>query len=205
MSVQPDELTFDYVTGTLGPVERAAFERDLAGSAALRAEVAEVTELLAGLALTLPSVSASPDLRDRVLRSASVASWAPFVDRVARVWDLSVAAVQAEFRRALSPDAWEPGPMPAVTLVHLLGGPATAGADVGIVRFAPGTAFPRHGHSASETYVVLQGRIDDSSGRVELPGDVVTYDADLVHSFVTDPDQPTIIALVLRGELKILG
>lgn len=205
MSSPVDDLVFDYVNGTLGPVDRAAFERELAGSASLRSEVADVTELLAGLALTVPAPAPSAGLRDRVLRTAQVGSWAPYVTLVARVWDLSVAAVQQEFRRALAPESWGPGPMPGLSLLHLEGGPAAAGADVGIVIFEPGTAFPHHGHTSSESYVVLQGRILDSSGRVELPGDIIEYTEDVIHNFTTDPDQQTAIALVLRGELRILG
>lgn len=200
-----DDLVFDYVNGTLGPVERAAFERELSASSSLRSEVADVAELLAGLAFALPTPAPSAGLRDRVLRTAQVGSWAPFVALVARVWDLSVAAVQQEFQRAVTPESWGPGPMPGISLFHLEGGPAAAGADVGIVIFEPGTAFPHHGHTSSESYVVLQGRIFDSSGRVELPGDVIAYTEDTIHSFTTDPDQPTVIALVLRGELRILG
>lgn len=205
MNTPMDDLVFDYVNGTLGPVERAAFERDLAGSAALQAEVADARELLAGLALVLPAVAPTGGLRERVLRSAQVGAWEPFLARVAQVWDLSVEAVLAQFRRAADPAQWGPGPMPGITLFHLEGGPATAGADVGIVTFAPGTAFPLHGHSAAEQYVLLQGRIFDSAGRVELPGETVEYTADVVHSFTTDPEQETCIALVLRGELRIGG
>jgi anti-sigma factor ChrR (cupin superfamily) len=196
-----DDLVFDYVSGTLGPVELAAFERDLEGSAVLRGEVEFAREVLSGLALDLAPVAPSPSLRDRVLASSRVSAWDRFADAVARLWDVSVERTRAEFARAMAPESWSPGPVPGVSLFHLDGGPAVATADVGIVRFAPGTQFFHHSHTERERYVVLEGCLFDSNGTVEGPGDEVENSGTTFHSFSTDPTQDTVIALVLHGEL----
>jgi anti-sigma factor ChrR (cupin superfamily) len=48
--------------------------------------------------------------------------------------------------------------------VHLVGGSATAGADVGFVRITAGTTFPPHRHLGEEHVLVLQGSYQDSDG-----------------------------------------
>lgn len=198
-----DDELMDYLNGALGPVERAALDRELAASPALRAELDELQELLAGLAAALPVTPPDPALRARVLGDVERTGWARFVDAIARVWDLGVAEVRAVLEATADPARWEPGPAPGTLLFHLEGGPATAGADVGVVRFAPGTPFPAHDHGESEDYVVLQGALHDSSGRVERPGDVIHNDAGTCHTFVTDPDEDTVIAITLRGGLQL--
>lgn len=198
-----DDELMDYLNGALGPVERAALDRELAASPALRAELDELQELLSGLADTLPRAAPDPALRARVLGEVERTGWARFVDAIARVWDLGVAEVRAVLEATADPARWEPGPAPGTLLFHLDGGPATAGADVGVVRFAPGTPFPLHGHGEDEDYVVLQGALHDSSGRVERPGDVVHNGPEVCHAFRTDPDEDTVIAITLRGGLHI--
>jgi len=200
-----DEELLAWITGTASVAERAALGRELATSPELRAELDEATERLAALALALPTARAPSALRDRLVGEVERAGWRRFVDAIGRVWDLGVAEVEAVILATADPARWEPGPAPGTRLFHLAGGPATAGADVGVVRFAPGTTFPAHGHGGAEVYVVLQGALHDSSGRIERPGDVVNNGPDTHHQFVTDPEEDTLIAITLHGGLVIGG
>lgn len=204
VEIGEDEV-LDYVLGAMEPAGVQAFEAALARDPELAARVREAEELLAAQALLLPPVSPSPQGRTRLLEALVPTGWSAFAERAGRVWDLSVEAVRAVFRDAMDAARWEPGPVPGTWLFHLEGGPATAGADVGIVRFEPGTVFPRHGHGESEHYVVLDGLLHDDAGHDERPGDLVRREGDGRHGFVVDPAGPAHIAIVLRGGLHLDG
>ncbi len=153
---------------------------------------------LAALAVAGKRPVRSPD-RARLLASAVRPGWEPWTERVAALWDVSPAQVRAEFGRAGSPREWEPSPVPRVDAFHLDGGPATAGADVGLVRIPDGYGFPLHGHSGTEEYVVLQGVMRFADGHREYPGDRVRHGDSVTHSYVAEGD--VVVAIVMRGEL----
>jgi len=90
-------------------------------------------------------------------------------------------------------------PGPNVSLVHLLGGPATAGADVGFVRVDAGTTFPPHRHLGEEHVLVLQGSYQDSDGSSARAGDLVHMPAGSAHTFTAGPDTDLIYAVVVHG------
>jgi len=202
MSSAFDERVLDYVLGALDEEETLQFEREMERSAALRAMCREAEELLVLSAEALAPVAPSPDLKLRVMEATVPSAWLGLVDRVARVWDLTVGEVRRTLARAMDSAEWEAGPVRGVSLFHLEGGPSTAGADVGIVRFEAGLPFPNHGHGGDEDYVLLEGVLHDSSGQVEHAGDVVGHGGDEIHSFLVDPSGPAYLALVLRGPLR---
>ncbi|MSP57007.1 MAG: hypothetical protein EXR69_15605 [Myxococcales bacterium] len=140
----------------------------------------------------------SPD-RARLLASVMRPGWMPWTDRVAALWDLPVDEVEGQFRSAGFPAAWSPSPVPMVDAFHLVGGPATAGADVGLVRIQSGQTFPAHSHGGTEEYVVLEGVMRFGDGHREYPGDRVRHDASVTHSYVAEGD--VVVAIVLRGGL----
>lgn len=141
----------------------------------------------------------SPGLRERLLNSAVQPGWLAWTGRVASLWDLSEEAVRAEFAKAASADAWGPSPVPTVMAFHLSGGPATAGADVGLVRIPDGFQFPHHGHGECEEYVVLQGCMRFPDGHREHPGDRIRNDGAVCHRYFAEGE--VIVAIVLRGGL----
>lgn len=202
----PDEQLVDMVCSPLPPEARAWLEAERVRAPALDEALLETEEALALLALGLEPVAPSAETWRRVQSDVEVGAWSRFTAEVGRVWDLAADEVRAVFERASGVARWEPGPVAGVWLFHLEGGPATAGADVGLIRFEAGTRFPTHGHGQEETYVVLQGRILDDRGTVEVPGDVVHNDAGLVHAYTCDPErEDTVIAITLRGGLWFPG
>jgi anti-sigma-K factor RskA len=64
------ELSGGYALGVLDEPDREAFEAHLATCAACTAEVRDLTEVAATLALDLPQIDPPPALRERVLRAA---------------------------------------------------------------------------------------------------------------------------------------
>lgn len=188
----------EYALGTLPEAERAQLERELGPH--LADEVAAASEALGALALALPPVRPSPGLRARLLASARGAGrFAPFIDRLARMIDVAAERARELLASLERADVWQASPGAGVSLVHLLGGPAVATADVGFVRVAAGTTFPPHRHIGDEHVLVLQGSYLDSDGRTARAGDQVAMPAGSSHHFTAGPDVDLIYAVVVYG------
>jgi anti-sigma factor ChrR (cupin superfamily) len=140
-----------------------------------------------GLARLLQAV-AEPPLR-----------YAPFFDRLARLWDLDEPAVVRVLERSRDARAWRRGPLPGVRWISVRGGPKTAGLSVYLARFAPGLRFPRHRHPGPETVLVLEGGYSDSSGRVVSAGDIQEMAAGSEHALSVDGDATCIVAVRQSG------
>lgn len=74
-------------------------------------------------------------------------------------------------------------------------------ASLRLLRIAPDTAVPDHGHSGIELTMVLQGAFRDSGGRYGR-GDVEIADADTVHTPVAEPGLPCICLAATAGRLR---
>ena len=59
---------------------------------------------------------------------------------------------------------WVPSPLPGVERVMLDRLGAERGRATSLVRYAPGSSFPAHGHPGGEEILVLQGTFSDESG-----------------------------------------
>lgn len=59
---------------------------------------------------------------------------------------------------------WVPSPQSGVERRHLEREDTESGRATSIVRYAPGTAFPRHYHPGGEEYLVLRGAFSDETG-----------------------------------------
>jgi anti-sigma factor ChrR (cupin superfamily) len=124
--------------------------------------------------------------------------YAPFFDRVAELFDLSNAAVIAEFARLAEPNVWRFAGLPGVRTVLVRGGPRVVGAEVSFARFAPGTRFPRHRHNGVERVLVLEGQYEDSHGIVHHAGELREWAPSTNHGFRVGPE-PCIFASVVFG------
>jgi putative transcriptional regulator len=69
-----------------------------------------------------------------------------------------------------------------------------------LLRIAPGTRVPSHGHGGEEMTMVLAGGYSDEFGSYAR-GDVETADVTKVHQPVADPGEPCICLTVTRGAL----
>lgn len=167
---------------------RSAIDLDGFLTEALAAEAAgePSCEAVAAVALSVPRLAPPASLRERLL--ATTAQQHRFDDleaRVAQLMDVSTD-VAAGFLRAIDgpAEAWGPGPAPAVSLLHLSGGPAVADAVTGFVRVDVGHEFPEHGHVGDEVVLVLQGSFQDSAnGTIYRCGDEATMPRGSSHHF----------------------
>jgi putative transcriptional regulator len=136
-------------------------------------------------------------LRALLIGSVTDDRYAPFLHRLAALTDLSSVEVQAILRRIK--DLWEESPWAGCELIHLQGGPATVGADTGLVRLQPGCRFPLHRHP-SEHVLILQGALQEAADGTE--GSIIRKAGDQfsltgAHTFTALPGEPLIYAVVV--------
>ena len=170
-----DTLEFD------GEVDRAALDALAALPALLRPAQVTGHERLRAAVETLP------------LR------YAPFFERLSRLWDLSETDVFATLERAAAPAAWRKPGLPGLRVVDVEGGPRLQGARVTLARFAAGMRFPTHRHLGPEALLVLEGSYRDQSGRVVGPGDLHEMTTATEHFFKVGRGEPCVAASVQFG------
>ena len=73
-----------------------------------------------------------------------------------------------------------------------------------LVKVAPGSALPEHGHDGAELTLVLKGSYTDEFGTVR-PGDVADLDEETTHSPAACPDKGCICLMARHGELDFGG
>jgi len=150
-------------------------------------------EAFALIALMAPPIALASSQKDRLMASVQgVARFAPFQDRLCQILDIGREALQSLLARIDGP--WEASPWPGVELLHLPGGPATLGADVGFVRIAPNTPFPYHDHR-HETVLILQGGLIDADGSIHHAGETLLRSTP--HHFQALPEEYLIYAVVV--------
>lgn len=92
---------------------------------------------------------------------------------------------------------------PGVRRVELLPRTASGGAAQ-LLRIAPGTALPHHGHGGLELTVVLSGHFADELGRYG-PGDLAEVDGDTNHQPIADSHRDCICLIATDAPLRFTG
>jgi quercetin dioxygenase-like cupin family protein len=155
-----------------------------------------VLEFLAG---GLRPLASPGTLRERLLAGAGGRSrFLPFLDRSMELFDLSEAETEGHLLSIDDPAAWE-DMLPGVRFRDFDGGPGLGGAHVGIVRLAPGEAFPRHGHVGEERTLVLQGELVDDQGRRYRAGDLIVSADGTSHEVRAVGDREAVYASVVTA------
>lgn len=90
--------------------------------------------------------------------------YAPFFERLARLWQLPTQRVEAELTRAGHPGSWKPTPLRGLRIFDVDAGRGRGGARARLMRFQPGAIFPNHRHHGSERVLVLEGAYADHTG-----------------------------------------
>lgn len=191
------ELLHEYLLETLPADEIARVEAALASDPRLQAECARLREEVASLAFLTPAAQApSPALRDRLLgRVRGADRFLPFVDKLARLFDVDSARAQSYLDDIDDPDRWTQL-TPAISNRDVEGGPRVSGQRVGLVRVAAGHEFPPHVHRGTERVLVLQGATRDGE-RVLRPGDTLEKPDQSRHSTPAVGDVELIYAVVV--------
>ena len=159
-------------------------------------------DLTTGVANLLRPHAPPASLHQRLMASVSKVPmrYAPFYGRVAELFEISEANAEAELARLADPKCWSWTGLPGVSATHVKT-PHLKVAEARLVRFAPGTHFPHHGHSGEERVLVLEGSYVDDAGVEHGPGDLNRMPAGSQHGFVVSRDGPCIAAARLDDPL----
>lgn len=159
-------------------------------------ERAKLDEALAPLLEPKPVLG-----RERLLRAVEPLPlrFAPLFSRIAALWDVSELDVEALLCRARNADAWRKPGLPGLSVVDVEGGAAVHGAEVHLVRFAPGMRFPAHRHPGPEALLVLEGSYRDSSGHWVRAGELHRMPPGSEHWFHVGKEGPCVAASVQYG------
>jgi quercetin dioxygenase-like cupin family protein len=185
--------------------ELPEFAAEHANSEAERQQLAEFFAQLSGLAEPDPTSLASGRARLLAAVNQSEERFAPLFDKLSRFFDLSADALRALFARAANEAAWEPGPLPWITLFHFQGGPAVAGCDTGFVRFKKGMPHPPHRHLGRELVLVLDGGYLDDQQHWYGPGDIHDMSEGTQHALQMSADRDVLLAVIMAGDIEIVN
>lgn len=157
-----------------------------------------LAEALADLAWAIAPGAPAASVRARLLAAACGGRLEPWLAPFAAMFDLAATRAREILAWLEEPRRWQPA-LPGITLTHFPGGPAVAGSDCGLVRVAPGVAFPWHGHRDDEHSLFLAGRGRDHAGVVYQPGDTLVMAAGAGHAFTSIGDDELVLAVRHRG------
>lgn len=165
---------------TLSPEQRRALEELVANDPAARAAWQEASRALeASFAAETPRPA--PARISLLAAAAGTSRFGDLTPLVAEMLDIPAVLAATYLRGIDEPASWEPGPVPAIELFHLDGGPEVAGAITGFVRVAAGEAFPHHEHLGDEYILVVQGALRDSDGTITRAGEITAMEGGTDH------------------------
>ncbi len=209
-----DALLVAYGAGSLGEGLSLAVAVHLAHCPDCRATLAEVEALGGALLEDLPpapleslSLAATLDrlereeapgnpckamrIRPRCSRPAAPAAASPTLPSPLRAYVPSLEDL-----------SWQ-RLAPGVRRVELLPRTSSGGAAQ-LLRIAPGTALPHHGHGGLELTVVLSGHFADELGRYG-PGDLAEVDGDTNHQPIADSHRDCVCLIATDAPLRFTG
>ena len=196
-----EELLALDVLGLLDPEDQAELAALEARAAVTRSDRAELEHAVSLLASTVESIVPPSGLRERLLAELGGRErFAPFVDRVAALFDLAADRVRSILERFDTDDGWTVM-YPGAAYFDLEGGPALGDATAGLVRIAAGLPFPHHKHLGEERVFVLQGAFEDHAGQRVQAGQLVSMPDASEHSFRVVSEQELLYVVVV-GEIE---
>lgn len=198
------DLLPDRALDALDEPTRDSVEAHLAACENCSAVARQWEEAFVALAESLPSLEPSTTIRARVLAAAAAnGRLAAFAEAVVRLFEVPREKALALLDAVDAADAWEPGPVPGLSLMHLKGGPALAAADTGLVRFPAGMPWPLHKHLGEELMLILEGGLVDDHGQAFGPGDVLQMPPGSLHAFDIRPDRDCVAAVVVHEGIEL--
>lgn len=198
------DLLPDRALDALDPATRDRVEAHVATCSRCAAEARAWEAVVIELAATLPAVEPAATVRARVLAAAAAKGrLAAFADAVERLFQVPREKALALLDAVDAADAWEPGPVPGLALMHLKGGPALAAADTGFVRFPAGMPWPLHKHLGDELMLIVEGGFVDDRGQAYGPGDVLRMPPGSQHAFDIRPDRDCVAAVVVHEGIEL--
>jgi len=204
-----DDLLLDYAAGNIGEAQSLLIATHLALCPRCRAVVANAEKLGGALMDSVPVAAMSDDALESVLSRLDEPDTAPAVEtaslHAAVDVDMSIPRPLRDYLVGGSPKsvAWRriaPG-IHRHTLA-MDSGDGTASAY--LLKLAPETVVPHHGHHGEEMTLVLEGGFTDA-GEHFVRGDVEHADPAVKHQPVVDADGPCLALVVTDAPLRFTG
>ena len=195
-----DETLQAIAAGTLANGPALVVAAHLAGCPDCRAAIGHFEAVGGALIDVLPPTSMSADALDRALAAIEREEAEPVrrpqparratIDGIALPGPLSAADV----------GGWHwLGPGIRFSRVRMADAPD---ANIILLRVAPNTRIPEHGHTGTEFTHVLQGTLCDGARRY-LPGDLMEAGAELEHEPCAGPEGDCICLAAVDGKLRL--
>lgn len=188
----------EWTLGVLSAHEAAEVAAHVAKCEACAQQTVGARELVESIGLHPRSMKPGPHLRARLLASirgeGRLARW---TEALSRFLDVTLEKSRALLEAIDAPDAWEPGPLRGVGLIHFMGGPRVAAADCGLVRLPAGMEWPLHRHVGDESMLILEGGIVESGGTTYAAGSILERPAGSEHAFRVLAEHDCVWAAVL--------
>jgi putative transcriptional regulator len=169
-----------------------------------RLDLDRTRRALEELALGLARLAPAPSVRDHLVsRVRGAERFAPFSDRLARLFDVSGDDADAILGRIDDPSSWAPDELVSGSEILLVTpGPGRDGAIASLIRLQPDARYPRHRHLAEEYLLMLQGGVELHDGSRADAGALVESRTGSSHSFTVLPGPPCIAAALLLGPIE---
>ncbi len=177
-----DEL-YGYTAGHLPPAEVSRVEAHLRDCAECRREADELDRLTE--TFTVPPSGVLSKLQGTL---SGPQRFAHFIERVAKLFDISTDEAKAVLARIDDPAIWDTELAPGVWVAPVNAGPGVGeGAFTVLLKLEPGAVFPTHTHGGEEQVLVLEGGYLDVSGTEYWRGELDVRQPGTSHSFTGLP------------------
>ncbi len=199
----PSEATLlAYAAGGLGEGLSLVVACHLAFCADCRAGVAEGEAIGGSLLEDLAPAELDRGARERMLALIDKASPPPVqaAPRRRAVDPLVPAPLAAYLGGGIEAIRWRTL-APGLRRFELVPHDLMGGANLRMLRIAPGKKLPRHGHTGTELTLVLSGAYSDEFGQFGR-GDVAEIDEDIVHEPLSTRGEDCICLIATEGPLK---
>jgi anti-sigma factor ChrR (cupin superfamily) len=130
--------------------------------------------------------------------------YAPFFAQLAALWHAPESAVVRELGSARAPKRWSRTLVRGLTVFEPALG-LRGGGRARLLRFMPGTRFPRHRHLGAEEALVLEGAYRDAAGHEQHPGQLQRMAAGSAHELHILGSVPCVTAVAEDGIAIELG
>jgi quercetin dioxygenase-like cupin family protein len=138
-----------------------------------------------------------PALRARLLATVSGPErFAPFVDPIARAFELSAGNVRDALGKVDDPGAWQVGFLPHSSIMVV---PALLGSQTVISKLDIRSRIAEHRHDQRELTFVVDGALLDGSGQKFVPGDLIDMAPDTAHQLQVVGDHPCLVVFSVRA------
>jgi len=196
-----EDTLLRHAAGTLAAGPSLVVAAHLAGCAQCRASV-RLGEAIGGVLLAdSPPEKMAADALDRAL--ARLDEPASVAREATPVPDLAPGVPMPAPLRGLTDGRWR-WAAPGIARIPLRLPGAAPGERAYLLRVAPGSILPEHGHRGLEVTCVLAGRFRDATGSYG-PGDVAEMDAGADHQPTAEPGEACICLIATQGRLRMHG